>query len=179
MTEPFTKLSTETLVTNPWHSYRRDRYVRTDGSVGDYYYIHMPGSAGVIPLFPDGSTLLLQVHRYLLKRTLWEFPIGGIGEGGDPLLVAQHELEEEAGLVASKWKRLGHFAPYKGVSDEVCHFFLAEELSETRQHLENTERITVHRMGFAEAKRNLLGQELLDGQSLVGLLLYERACAAG
>lgn len=174
MTEPFTQLSSEVLVANPWHSYRRDRYVRTDGSVGDYYYIHMPGSAGVIPRFADGTTLLLQTHRYLLRRTLWEFPIGGVGEGQDPLHVAQHELEEEAGCVAARWDALGAFAPYKGVSDELCHFYVAEDLTTTSQRLENTERITVHRMDFATAKRRLLEQDVIDGQSLVGLMLYER-----
>lgn len=178
MTEPFTRLSHEVLVANPWHTYCRDRYVRTDGSVGEYYHVHMPGSCGVIPRFADGTTLLVRVHRYLLRRELWEFPIGGMREGEDPREVAAHELEEEAGLVAAKWTELGAFAPYKGVSDEVCRFFLAEDLHATAQRLEPSERITVHRMSFADAKRRLMEQELLDGQSLVGLLLYERAAGA-
>jgi 8-oxo-dGTP pyrophosphatase MutT (NUDIX family) len=170
----FRRVSREVLVANPWHSYCKDRYVRTDGSVGDYFYVHMPGSCGVVPLFADGSTMLVRVERYVLGTTLWEFPIGGMKEGEDPLAVAAHELEEEAGLVAGKWTKLGAFAPYKGVSDEVCHFFLAEDLLVTGQRLETTENITAHRMPFAEARQKLLAQELLDGQSLVGLMLYER-----
>lgn len=171
--EPFTRLARRVLVENRWHRYCCDDYVRRDGSRGEYYYVDMPGSCGTVPLFDDGSTVLLRVRRYLLGRELWEFPIGGMKAGEDPLAVAQHELEEEAGLRAARWTKLGQFAPYKGVSNEVCHFFLAQDLTWTRQQLELEEDITVHRLPLAQARRLLLGQDLADGQSLVGLMLLD------
>ncbi len=174
MSEPFARLTREILVTNRWHSYCRDRYLRRDGSEGEYYYVSMPGSAGIVPLFADGSTVLLRVRRYLLAKTLWEFPIGGLREHEDPLAVARHELEEEAGLVAGRWTSLGSFAPYKGVSNEICHFFVAQDLQWTRQRLEPEEEISVHPLPLADARARLLDQELPDGQSLAGLLLLER-----
>ncbi len=176
--EPFTRLSRRVLVANAWHRYCHDRYVRRDGTAGDYYYVDMPGSCGTVPLFEDGSTVLLRVRRYLLGCELWEFPIGGMKEGEAPLAVAQHELEEEAGLRAARWTELGRFAPYKGVSNEVCHFFLAEDLTETAQQLEAEEDIVVHRMPLAEARQRLLAQPLGDGQSTVGLMLLDRFMAA-
>ena len=60
------------------------------------------------------------------------------------------------------------------MSNEITHFFVARELTWTKQHLEAEEDISVHRMSFAEAKQKLFAQEPLDGQSLVGLVLYER-----
>jgi ADP-ribose pyrophosphatase len=171
---PFTRLSREVLVKNRWHRYCRDRYVQADGSEGAYYYVDMPGSAAVVPLFDDGTTALLRVHRYLLGRELWEFPIGGMQDGEDPGAVAAKELREEAGLLAASWAALGSFAPYKGVSNELCHVFVARELTAVAQQLEASERITVHRMPFAAARRLLLDQEVGDGQSLVALLLLER-----
>ncbi len=176
MTEraPFTRLSHEILVDNPWHRYAKDRYVLPDGSEGVYYYVDMPGSCAAIPVFADGSLALIRVHRYLLGVELWEFPIGGMRLGEDPLTVAKKELHEEAGLVANQWTPLGKFAPYKGASSELCHFFLARDLTEHRQELELTEQITVHRMPFAEARRRLLDQEIGDGQSMAGLMLLDR-----
>jgi ADP-ribose pyrophosphatase len=176
---PFTRLSREVLVDNAWHRYCRDRYVQADGSDGTYFYVDMPGSCASIPLFDDGSTVLLRVHRYLLGRELWEFPIGGMRDGEDPLAVAQKELLEEAGLLANDWTPLGRFAPYKGVSNELCHFFLARRLQTAAQHLEPSERITPHRMELAAARRLLLEQDPGDGQSMVGLLLLERWLRAG
>lgn len=176
---PFSRLQHEVLVSNPWHRYCKDRYVQADGSEGVYYFVDMPGSCASIPVFEDGSTVLLRVFRYLLGCDLWEFPIGGMRPGEDPLTVARKELHEEAGLVAAAWTPLGRFAPYKGVSNEICHFWLARGLREERQQLEPSERIAVHRMPFLEARRLLLDQECCDGQSMAGLLLLDRWLAAG
>jgi 8-oxo-dGTP pyrophosphatase MutT (NUDIX family) len=167
-------LSTEILVSNRWHRYCRDEFRQTDGSVGEYFHLDMAGACGIIPLFEDGSTVLLEVYRYLLDATLWEFPIGGMAAGEDPLAVARKELREEAGLLAEDWQRLGTVAPYKGVSTEIDHFFLARDLRWTDQELEPSEQIEVHRMPLAEARRRLLEQPLLDGQSVAGLALLDR-----
>lgn len=179
MSTPFRRLSSEVLVDNPWHRYCLDRYVQADGTEGRYYYVDMAGSCGVVPLFDDGTTVLVHAHRYLLDVQLWEFPIGGMRPGDAPLDVAKHELEEEAGLVAQRWDALGSFAPYKGVSNERCHFFLARDLGWTVQRLEPSESMTVHRMPLAEARARILDQELPDGQSLGGLALLDRFLARG
>lgn len=172
--EPPERLSREVLIENDWHRYCLDRYTLGDGSEGRYYYVDMPGSVGIIPLFPDGSTILLHQRRYLLDETLWEFPIGGMTPGSAPLETGQRELREEAGLVAADWEYLGCFAPYKGVSNERCHYFLARDLNRVEQELEPEEQITVHRMPLDEARRRLLGQALGDGQSWCGLMLLDR-----
>jgi ADP-ribose pyrophosphatase len=174
---PFARLSRDVLVENRWHRYCRDRYVQRDGSEGDYYYIDMPGSCGAIPLFDDGTTLLVKVKRYLLGCELWEFPIGGMQIGDDPRAVAARELEEEAGWRARDFHYLGKFAPYKGVSNEVCHFFLAQELVEVGQSLEASEAIEAHRLQLAAARERLLEQPLGDGQSISALVLLDRFLA--
>jgi ADP-ribose pyrophosphatase len=175
----FRRLGREVLVDNRWHRYCRDRYVQRDGSEGEYYYVDMPGSSATIPVFDDGTMVLIRAHRYLLGLDLWEFPIGGMKDGEDPLEVARKELREEAGLLADDWTSLGHFAPYKGVSNERCHFFLARGLRGVPQDLEASEQISVHRMPIDEARRTLLGQACGDGQSMAGLLLLDRWLAAG
>jgi ADP-ribose pyrophosphatase len=177
--KPFQRLSREVLVSNAWHRYCKDRYIQRDGSEGVYFYIDMPGSAACIPVFADGSTVLLRVHRYLLGADFWEFPIGGMQPGEDALSVAQKELHEEAGLQAEAWTPLGRFAPYKGVSNEVCHFFLARELSDVGQELEPSEQISVHRLPLAAARARLVDQDCSDGQSLSGLVLLDRWLAKG
>lgn len=175
--QPFERISRQVLVANRWHRYCLDRYVRRDGSEGLYYYVDMPGSVGIIPIFEDGTTLLIRQRRYLLDVDLYEFPIGGMKRGEPPIDVARHELREEAGLEAGRLDELGCFAPYKGVSTERCHFFLARDLQVVPQQLEPEESLTLHRMSLAEARERLISQELADGQSLCGLLLLDRFLA--
>lgn len=171
--EPFTRLSREVLVANQWHRYCRDRYVLADRTEGEYFYVDMPGSVTVIPRFADGSTALCRVHRYLLGADFWEFPTGGVQPDQDPLDIAKLELREEAGLTAAQWRPVGRFAPYKGVANEVCRVFAAEDLQQVEQDLEPSEAITVHRMGWAEAKQTLIHQPVADGHSLAALQLYD------
>lgn len=171
---PFRRLRREVLVENPWHRYCRDRYVQADGSEGDYFFVDMPGSCGSIPVFEDGSTVLLRVYRYLLGAEFWEFPIGGMKAGEEPLAVAREELRQEAGLEGREWIPLGRFAPYKGVSNEICHYWLVRGLTVGAQELEPSEAITVHRMPLPDARALLVAQECGDGQSLSGLVLLDR-----
>ncbi len=175
--EPFTRLSREVLVDNAWHRYCLDRYVHADGSEGAYYYVDMAGSCTVIPWFPDGTTMLVRVQRYLLDCDLFEFPTGGLQPGDEVKAMAQTELREEGGLVASRWDALGRFAPYKGVSNEICHVFLARGLTAVPQEPEPSEKITLHRMPLAEARRRLVEQEPADAMSLAALALLDRWCA--
>ena len=169
----FRRLSREVLVDNPWHRYCLDRYTQADGSEGRYYYVDMPGSCGIVPLFADGSTLLVRVYRYLLGSWLWEFPIGHEGRRGScrrcPQGAARGDRLRGAGDAAHR-----QLLAVQGVSNERCHFFLARGLEEVGQDLEASERIEVHRMPWDEARERLLAQELGDGQSMSGLLLYER-----
>ena len=170
-------VSSETLITNPWHRYCLDRYRLRDGSLADYYHIDMAGACGIIPMFEDGSTALLKVYRYLLNETLWEFPIGGMAPGEEPLAVARKELQEEAGLLAEDWQELGKFSPYKGASTEIDYFYLARDLTWTEQDLEPSEEISVHPMPLSEARHKLLEQDMIDGQSVVGLVLLDQYLA--
>ena len=66
---PFQRISREIRVDNAWHLYCRDRYTHTAGSTGTYYYVDHRAACAAIPLFADGSTVVLRVHRYLLDPT--------------------------------------------------------------------------------------------------------------
>jgi ADP-ribose pyrophosphatase len=177
--KPFTTLRSEVLVRNEWHSYCKDRYVGTDGGEADYYYVDMPGSAGCIPVLEDGRVAMVEVTRYLLSRKLLELPIGGMKRGEDPEAVALKETVEETGYRPRRMTRLGSFAPYKGASNEVCHFYLGEDLERVGQDLESTEEIAVKLVPLREVRRLLLSSELGDGQSLVGWLYLEKFLESG
>lgn len=177
-TPPFTRLRSDVLVDNPWHRYRKDRYTRADGSEGDYFHVDIAGSAGCIPLLSDGRVVLARVRRYLVSATLLEFPIGGMKPGEDPVVVAQREAAEETGWRPRRMTPLARFVPYKGVSNEVCHFYLGEDLESVGQDLEVSEAIEPVLVPCREVRARLLAEPLGDGQSIAPWMYFEHYVAS-
>ena len=170
--DKWSQLSTETLHSCPYYDFRHDRYRLPSGGDGDYYYIRIPGSTMVVPRRPDGELVLVRQYRYLHRRVSLELPAGGMKAGRSPLETARDELREETGLIAAQWKKLGQFAPCNGLSDELCHVFLAEELSQGQASPEPTEELEAVTIGLDEARRKILSGELWDGMTIAALSLY-------
>lgn len=150
-----------------------DEYRLPDGGVGQYTYVDIPGSTMVVPERADGRLVLVRQYRYLMARPSLEFPAGGLPVGRDPLDNARRELQEEAGLEALAWTKLGEFAPYNGVSNEMCHVYCASNLREIATAPEPTEEIEVHVLSLDELHERVDRGEIWDGMTLASLLVYE------
>src|SRR5207248_7202791 len=69
--------------------------------------VHHPGGAATVALDEEGCVCLLRQYRYVAGGWLWELPAGKLEPDEAPLLTAQRELAEEAGLKAREWLGLG------------------------------------------------------------------------
>jgi len=98
LTAKWSRLSKQTLQSCPYHDFCHDEYRLPDGSVGDYYYIEIPGSSMVVPVLESGELVLVRQHRYLHGRSSLELPAGGIKRGRDPLSTAPVANHFEAGI---------------------------------------------------------------------------------
>jgi ADP-ribose pyrophosphatase len=83
-------------------------------------------------------------------------------------------LIEEGGYKAAKLASLGWFYTTPGLTDERMHAFVATGLTHVGQELQADERIVVEHVPVAEALRMADSGELLDGKSIVALLLAHR-----
>ncbi|MDX1420345.1 MAG: NUDIX hydrolase [Rubricoccaceae bacterium] len=152
----------------------RDTVELPDGGTSVREWIHHPGAAAVVPLFPNGSTLLVRQFRYPPRREFLEVPAGKLDEDGeDPEDVARRELEEEVGHTAARLTRVGETYPCIGYSDEVIHLFLAEDLSAVERASEDDEFLVPVRMPLAEAVAMARRGEVLDAKSTVALLVVQ------
>lgn len=140
------------------------------GHVIDYFYVTIPPSVMVIPVTAKGRIVLLEQYRYPTKSFSYELP-GGNTQGKSPLATGKAELLEETGYRARRWKRLGRFHPYSGMSDEVCYVYLATELTPGTRCLEDREFIQVIEVPVPEVYRRIASHRIRDGMTLASLLL--------
>lgn len=143
------------------------------GGTQPRHYIHSHDAVVVVPVLDDGQLVLIRNQRFAVGKELYEFPAGTIEPGEDPAECALRELEEEAGYRARAVEKLGDFHTSPGLLTERMFVFLAKDLMEVGQRLEETEHIeieTTTKAGFIELVQK--GQ-LNDGKSLAAFFLLE------
>jgi ADP-ribose pyrophosphatase len=169
-----TSLSSERLVDGKLLQAYRDEVRLSDGTTSVREWIDHPGASAVVPLFEDGSTILLRQYRFGPRRQFIEVPAGKLDKPGqDPHEVAVRELEEETGWRAGSVTFLSSLYPCIGYSNEIIHFFIATELEEGRSDLEEGEMVEPFRIPLKDAIEMARQGEILDMKSTMALLLVE------
>lgn len=152
----------------------RDKVALPDGRHSVREWISHPGASAIVPIFPDGTTLLVRQFRYPPRRFFLEVPAGKLDRPGeDPEAVARRELEEETGWRAHTLIHLASLYPCIGYSNEIIHFYLAQNLEPSRQQLAEGEWLDVVRIPLAEAFQQARRGEIADMKSTAALLLAE------
>jgi 8-oxo-dGTP pyrophosphatase MutT (NUDIX family) len=170
---PWKTVSTKTVYDNPWISVREDAVVRPDGDDGIYGVVHFKNIAVGVLAIEDEDVYLVGQYRYPLNMYSWELPEGGCAEGEDPLAAARRELEEETGLCATSWRKLGEAHLSNSVSDELAIWYLATGLSQGEMRPEGSERLSVKRVPLKEALAMGLDGRISDALSLLGIMQYQ------
>ncbi|MCU1290457.1 MAG: ADP-ribose pyrophosphatase [Acidobacteria bacterium] len=129
------------------------------------------GSAVVIPVFADKTVALVRQYRHAAREFLLEIPAGTLNAGEDPQIGAERELEEEIGVKAKKMEKLSEFYVSPGFLTEKMHLYLATDLTETGQNLDEDEVLSVEKFTFAEAFEKIANKEIQDAKTIIGLIL--------
>jgi 8-oxo-dGTP pyrophosphatase MutT (NUDIX family) len=132
--------------------------------------VHHPGGAAVVAIDDQDRVCLLHQYRYVAKGWVWELPAGKLEPDEPPLVTAQRELVEEAGVSAKEWSSLGQVLTSPGVFSEVLHLFLARDLHPATASLEPSEILEVHWVPLPEACERALHGDLQDAKTIIGVL---------
>jgi ADP-ribose pyrophosphatase len=133
--------------------------------------VHHGGSAVIIPIFDDGTVVLVKQYRHPAVRYLLEAPAGTLAKGERPEAGAARELHEELGVVAARLEKLSEFFVSPGFCEEKMWVFLATELSQGPQALEDDEILEVARLPIEEALEMITSGEIQDAKTIIGLML--------
>jgi ADP-ribose diphosphatase len=133
--------------------------------------VHHNGSAVIVPVFDDGTVALVKQYRHPAVRYLLEVPAGTLAKGERPDAGAARELKEELGLVAARLEKLSEFFVSPGFCEEKMWVYLATELSQGEQALEDDEILEVVRLSIADALEMITSGEIQDAKTIIGLML--------
>jgi ADP-ribose pyrophosphatase len=132
--------------------------------------VHHPGGAAIIAMDQQQQICLIRQYRHAAQAWLWELPAGKRETtDSDPLITAQRELVEEAGLSATQWQSLGFVYSSPGVFDEKIFLFLATELSHGEVNHDHGEIIKIHWCPLAQALSWCHDGTIQDAKTIIGL----------
>ncbi len=173
---PWTTLSGEVKYENRWITVTEYQVINPSGGKGIYGKVHFKNKAiGIIPVDRDLNTWLVGQYRYTLSAWHWEIPEGGGDLNRDPLESAKCELREETGLIATSWTQIIHLHTSNSVTDEEGYVFLAEDLRQDSNALEETEAdLKVWKLPLKDALEMVLTGKITDSISIMAILKVAR-----
>jgi 8-oxo-dGTP pyrophosphatase MutT (NUDIX family) len=164
-------------------TFRIDTIERADGSRHGREIVGHPGAVAIVALDERDRILLVRQYRTAAGRALLEIPAGTLdvdaqtGAVEDPDLAAPRELEEETGVRADTWRKLGTFWTAPGFATELMHLYLATGLRaahDDRLAPDEDEALQLVRVPLAGAVAAAEDGRIVDAKSIVGLLWVAR-----
>ncbi len=169
-------LSSRVVYENPWIVVREDDAVAPDGSPALYGWVELRPSVFVVALTDADEVVLVTTDRYTTGPASVEVPAGGT-DGQEPLVAAQRELAEEAGLVASEWVHLGATEALNGIARAPEHVFVARclapagDAAATADEQAHEGISQVRTVPFGEALEMVRDGRIRDGETVTALAL--------
>jgi ADP-ribose pyrophosphatase len=146
-----------------------DRVELPNGATSTRDWIRHPGASAVVPVFEDGTVMLVKQFRYPPRRTFAEVPAGKIDPGETPLSTAQRELTEESGLVCKNLEPAGSFFPAIGYADEEIFVYVGWDISREEKNSDSDEFLENYRVPFSTALSMIEKGEIKDGKTICAL----------
>ncbi|MEQ1603841.1 MAG: NUDIX hydrolase [Pyrinomonadaceae bacterium] len=166
-------LSSEIVYHGRVFDIRKDRIAETtpEGtSEYDREVITHNGSAVIVPLFADGTVALVKQYRHAAGKYLLELPAGSLDTPDEyPEHGAHRELAEEIGVTAAKMQLIAEFYVSPGFLSEKMFVYLATDLTETEQNLDEDEHVEIVRLPLDEALKLTQTGEIEDAKTIIGI----------
>lgn len=155
-----------------------------NGATGELEIIRHAGASAVVPFLDDihgddPQVLLIRQYRYAASGYVYEVPAGLLNEGETAEACARRELREETGYSAEDVFPLATFFTTPGFTDERIHLFGATGLTPGQSELESDEFVEVCTFPLATATGMIESGEIVDGKTIIALLLAARIAKSG
>ncbi len=155
---------------DPWVTLRQDDVIRPDGDPGTYTVVHVAPGVCVLAVDDERNVYLTEEFHYAVGRDTLEGVSGGSEPGEATLQTAARELQEEIGIAAERYTKLGTVDPLTSCLVSPTDLYVAEGLRFVDPSPEGTEVIRRVKVSLAEAVEKVMNSEITHGPSCVLIL---------
>lgn len=145
-----------------------------NGNIEEWDYVeHRKGAAAVLPVLSDGRIVMVRQYRNALERETIEIPAGcrdSVDE--DTKITAARELEEETGYTSDDISFLLSLRTTVAFCNEFVDVYLARNLSNGKQHLDQAEDINVEIYTIEELCDLIYQGRIQDSKTVSAILAY-------
>lgn len=171
---PWQIVTSKTVYENRWIKIVEDSVITPSGSNGIYTYMKSKDSVIITVLNNSNELYLIRAFSYPDKSWNWELPGGG-SDGEDVARASKRELEEETGIKANTWKKLGSTRVCNGLMTERMTTYLATDISFDGEREVADEQISEARFfAMQEVDAMIERGEINDGQSITAIHLVQK-----
>ena len=144
------------------------------GAEHEFYVLECSDWVNVIPITEDGDVVLIRQYRHGREEVTLEIPGGMVDpEDADPGEAARRELLEETGYLAGKVERIGAISPNPAIQDNLCHSYVATDLSARGAPLmDGTEDIEVVEVPLSQVPALIRDGEITHSLVVVAFTFY-------
>lgn len=171
---PWQVLSSRQIYQNRWMRIREDKVVTPTGKEGIYGLLESHDSVMVAVLNERGELYLVRTFSYPAQSWNWELP-GGNSDGENTAEASKRELEEETGIIASEWQKIGYTRVCNGFMTERMATYLATDLSFSGTKESADEQVSdAQFFTMKEVDAMIERGDINDGQSITGIHLVQK-----
>ena len=150
--------------------YRQKRRL-PNGFIKTSEIIKHPGAVVVVPVFQNGTIVLLRQYRAAIDIYLYELCAGTLKAHEDPAVCAKRELKEETGYQARSMRKIGEIYPAPGYTTEKIHVYVARGLLKVGASVEDDEVIETKILSRMQIRKLLKSHAIVDAKTIAALVL--------
>ena len=174
MAKGYERLNRELVAKGAIIDYYQDTMQIPNGTTAKWDFINHKGAAACVAVKKNGNLVMVRQYRNALERETIEIPAGGINPGEDMRLAALRELEEETGYKAGKFEFLLSIRTTVAFCNELIDIYLAEDLEEGEQHLDEDEYLEIVEYPLSELLDMIEKGVIQDSKTVSAILAYSR-----
>jgi ADP-ribose pyrophosphatase len=174
----YTVKSSSIVYRSPWMTVYEDQVRKTNGAIEMFDRISVQDSSVIVPIFKDGSILMVENYRHGARTNLLELPGGLINANEEPLIAAKRELLEETGYEPNTIEYINWTYTWPGRTTQKNFVFLAKELKKCRKpNLEEFEYAKIRKLTKELAIQEIRSGNIKSAISISAILYILGECS--